>query len=177
MRLTGGAAIVDTGAVVLVNAAGVTLDLAGSDETIGSLAGGGATGGTVTNSVATDVTLTTAGNNASTTFAGVIENGAGAIALTKEGTGTFTLAGTNTYSGATHINGGVLSISSDANLGAAPGAPTAGHLSFDGGTLETTASFELNPNRGVALGAAVGRLMSTRLQRLRTTVLLLVLAL
>src|SRR5207253_534010 len=52
LKLQGGAAIADTGAVSLANVAGVTLDLAGTNETIGSLAGGGTTGGVVTNSTA-----------------------------------------------------------------------------------------------------------------------------
>ena len=44
----GGVAIADTSAVTLANVAGATLDLNGTNETIGSLAGGGATGGNVT---------------------------------------------------------------------------------------------------------------------------------
>ena len=38
----------------------------------------------------------------------------------------------------------------------APGSATAGHLTLNGGTLETTADFTLNSNRGVALGASNG---------------------
>src|SRR5438445_493641 len=37
LKLSGGAAIADTDAVVLANTAGVTLDLAGSSNTIGQL--------------------------------------------------------------------------------------------------------------------------------------------
>ncbi len=68
----------------------------------------------------------------------------GASTLVKSDHGTLVLAGENTYSGGTEIRGGVLSISRDANLGAA----TAG-LHFNGGTLATTAS--LNTGRAITL--------------------------
>ncbi len=57
--------------------------------------------------------------------------------LTKHGAGTLVLSGENRYTGGTHIAGGTLQIDRDANLGAA-----AGGLSFSGGTLATTASFD-----------------------------------
>ncbi|HVJ02212.1 MAG TPA: autotransporter-associated beta strand repeat-containing protein, partial [Sphingomonas sp.] len=63
---------------------------------------------------------------------------AGATSLTKTDLGTLILTGANTYSGGTVIDEGVLQVSSDANLGAA-----AGTLSFDGGTLRTTADMTI----------------------------------
>ena len=52
--------------------------------------------------------------------------------LIKVGTGTLTLTGTNTYSGGTGLDGGIVAINNDANLGTGP-------LTFDGGTLEALA--------------------------------------
>jgi fibronectin-binding autotransporter adhesin len=53
--------------------------------------------------------------------------------LIKVGSGTLTLLGTNTYSGGTRFDGGVVAVERDANLGTGP-------LSFNGGTLEALAS-------------------------------------
>lgn len=78
--------------------------------------------------------------------------------LVKTGTGTLTLSGPNTYSGGTTVSGGTLSVAADAGLGSAPVSAIAGHLTLDGGTLATTASFTLNTNRSIALGATGGGL-------------------
>ena len=84
-------------------------------------------------------------------YGGIID-GTASTSLTKVGTGTLELSGTNTYTGATTVAAGTLSIAADTNLGTAPAAPTAGHLTINaGGTLATTASFNLNTNRGLAL--------------------------
>lgn len=87
------------------------------------------------------------------TITGILTN---MSSFTKAGTGTLTLSGANTFTGSTSILGGTLSISADNNLGTAPGVATPGHLILDGGTLATTATFTLNANRGINLGAGNG---------------------
>ena len=100
----------------------------GFNNSIGSLAG---TGGTVTNSNAGAATLTAGGNNASTSFAGVIGNGAGTLALAKTGTGTLTLGGQNTYTGATTITEGTLALSGAGSIAASSGVTESGSGALD----------------------------------------------
>ncbi|WP_427308493.1 autotransporter-associated beta strand repeat-containing protein [Cupriavidus sp. H39] len=80
------------------------------------------------------------------TIAAVLQ---GTTGVTKTGLGTLVLSGANTYSGGTTISAGKLQISADANLG----GPSGG-LTFDSGTLATTASF--NSARAVTVTANGG---------------------
>jgi autotransporter-associated beta strand protein len=54
----------------------------------------------------------------------------GGVNLTKTTTATATLAGANTYTGVTNINGGIL------NLGSAGAIPAGGTIAFGGGTMQ-----------------------------------------
>jgi autotransporter-associated beta strand protein len=54
--------------------------------------------------------LTVGSNNLSTTVSGVISDGGAGGALVKVGTGTMTLSGSNTYTGATTVNAGTLEV-------------------------------------------------------------------
>ncbi len=78
----------------------------------------------------------------------------GASKIIKNNTGTLTLLGTNTFTGSTTINGGILDIFQDANLGTAPATPTPGQLTIAGGTLRLSnaVTLALNVNRNIALG-------------------------
>ncbi len=135
----------DTGAVTI---AGGTLNLGTHSDTVGAvtLSSGSITGsGTLfatSFNLSGPVTIST--------------NLGGPATLTRSGSGTTTLSGNNTYTGGTHILGGTLQISADANLGAEPASPTPGNITLDGGTLATTATFTLAPNRGIALGSSGG---------------------
>ncbi|WP_397474791.1 autotransporter domain-containing protein [Pusillimonas sp.] len=75
--------------------------------------------------------------------------GAGGITKTQEG--TVALSGANTYAGGTRLEGGVLSVASDANLGHADGP-----LTFNGGTLRITDSNFGETGRAVTLGEKGG---------------------
>ncbi|KUL97522.1 hypothetical protein DK26_00810 [Bosea sp. WAO] len=107
--LRAGAAGAFSAASAVTVASGASLDLAGFNQSIGSLAGAGA----VTLGAGT---LTTGSDGSSTTFAGAITGTGG---LTKAGAGTFTLSGTNGYSGATTVAGGTLRAGAAGALSAA----------------------------------------------------------
>jgi autotransporter-associated beta strand protein len=82
---------------------GATFDLAGFNDTIGSLSNGISGAGNVNLGGGQ---LTTGGNNAATTFSGVF-NSVGNLA--KEGTGTFTLTASNgLHATELSVNGGIL---------------------------------------------------------------------
>lgn len=87
-----------------------TFDLNGFNQTVGALQRTGANFGTggsfITNSGATASTLTVTGG--STTYNGIIQNGAGVVNLTTGG--TLTLQGANTYTGSTTVNAGTLKV-------------------------------------------------------------------
>jgi len=113
--------------------------------TIGSLEGTGAVllGGN---------TLTVGSNNLTTTFSGSVTGGGG---LTKVGTGTLTLSGSNNYSGATTVNNGTLTI--DNNNTTIQRLPLTSSIAVNsGGTLllaqsGSASTDRINNNAGVTL--------------------------
>src|SRR5690606_5734697 len=123
---------------IFAGAAGgaVTVDATQSFDTLQfSTNGYTLTGGTLAISPASGTAGTlNIDNGVSTTIGSTIADGLG-NSLRKTGGGTLVLTGTNTYSGGTLLLGGVLSISSAANLGA-----TSGGLTFVGGTLQSPAA-------------------------------------
>ena len=104
--LSGGAALADTVAVNLGTAA-ANLSLTAS-ERIGSLTGVAGT------AVTLGVNTLTTGDATNTSYAGVIGGVGGA--LTKVGSGTFTLSGANTFSGPVTVSAGSLALSGGAAL-------------------------------------------------------------
>ena len=165
-----------TGAFAVNNSA-ANLTLSGSNTysgtttlTAGALTIGGAgylgSGGI---SIGATATFTYASSSAKT-LSGVI-SGPGALVLNcpTSALPNLTLSGTNTFTGRITINGGLLQISSDGNLGTAPASPVANQITLNGGLtngLRSTGTFTLNANRGITLGAAGGSLHASANQTL-----------
>lgn len=103
---------------------------------------------------APDTILRVDPNVVATINAPIVDGADGPGKVTKTDGGTLTLAGNNTYSGGTAIDGGLLQVAADQNLGSASGA-----LSLDGGTLATTATF--TSERSVTLLANGGTFAPT----------------
>jgi fibronectin-binding autotransporter adhesin len=99
------------------------------------------------------VTLNSAGGTIDTQgFQSTVNQGiTGSGSLTKAGSGTLVLNGANSYASGTVINGGVVRVSNDGNLGAASGG-----ITFNGGTLQLNSSFDLNNGRAITLNTPGG---------------------
>ena len=86
--------------------------------------------------------------------------GGGSSGITKIGNGTMTLGATvaSTYTGGTHINGGILVISATAAIGdSVLGATGAGNgISMNGGALFNNITSGWTTNRDISLGAGGG---------------------
>ncbi|MFN0077667.1 MAG: beta strand repeat-containing protein, partial [Prosthecobacter sp.] len=138
---------------------------------VGSLSGSGI----VQNGSSTNSGLTVSGN-ISTTFSGVIQNGGtGSMFLTKMGAvTTLTLSGSNTYTAATTITGGTLSVSSLAdggsasNIGASTNAAAnlilnnaTAVLKYTGATVSTDRLFSIGSSGGTLDASGTGALSFT----------------
>jgi autotransporter-associated beta strand protein len=135
---TAGQALGSGNSVTLANASGAILDISSGTttngiQTIGALAGGGTTGGNVTLGANT---LTLGLDNSIATYAGAISGTAG---ITKIGTGTQTLTGTNIYIGVTRVNAGTLALDFSASSAPVTNIIAATSvLNLAGGTLGLT---------------------------------------
>jgi autotransporter-associated beta strand protein len=119
-----------TGAVNLSSANNVLLALNGLAETAAGLTGGGSSAFVSLGSGGA-LSINDAGT---TTFAGII-TGSGSVA--KIGSGTTTWSGNNNFTGSLALNGGVLSVAGDANLG----DPSVAISFSNSGGLAATTSF------------------------------------
>jgi fibronectin-binding autotransporter adhesin len=137
------------GAVVMANVATANLVLSGpAAVSIGSLSGGGTTGGNVSivgtaPSVAPGA-LTLGSDGLDKTYAGILSGGAGGII--KIGLGAQTFTGANTYTGGTTISGGTLLASNSTGSATGPGAVAvnAGTLGGANGTINGATAIAAN---------------------------------
>jgi fibronectin-binding autotransporter adhesin len=90
-----------------------TLDLDGNNATIGGLSDGGVSTGTITSSAGNPI-LTLNSSAATNSFSGTIS---GSLGLNKIGTSTFTMSGSNSYTGLTNVSNGTLVVASNSALG------------------------------------------------------------
>ena len=149
--LTVNAAILGDSLTLAAGSGDVTFDNAiGGSTALGNL--NITTGALTAGAIKAQGTLTVT-NSDTSSITGVISEQA-TLALTKAGSGTLTLSGTNTFTGSTTINAGTISIGADNSLGAAPDSVDIDHLTINGGTLNTSATFSLATNRGITIGAS-----------------------
>jgi len=129
-----GAANVFSANSAVILSTGGTLNLGNSNQTIASLSG---TGGQVilSTSSSSPATLTVGGNNTSTAYAGTISGFGG---LSKVGTGTLTLSGSSTYTGATTISAGTLAGGALNSL-----SPNSAFSIANGATLDISAASQI----------------------------------
>ncbi|MGH8023831.1 MAG: autotransporter-associated beta strand repeat-containing protein, partial [Limisphaerales bacterium] len=133
-----------TGGATMNNRNGnVTIQLGGLDGGLGTTLTGAS-------AISAPTLYSIGGNNNDAVFAGAITDGKGTTAITKAGTGTWTVTGANTYSGGTMVSGGALVINNAAGSGTGSGAVTVngGALAGDGsisGSVTVNAGGTLAP--------------------------------
>ena len=149
-QIVGGYNVSSIGFIATpVGPATLYLDLGGLATSVGTLFGTGI----VTNSGSSAATLTIGLDNASKTFSGVIQDGAGATALTKAGTGTQTLSGINTYTGVTTIASGTLALTGAGSIANSSEVLANSVFDISGVSGAGTAIQSLSGTGSVALGS------------------------
>jgi autotransporter-associated beta strand protein len=126
---------------VLIN--GGTLDLGVYSDTVGAVTVG-VNGGSIIGSSGVFTGSSYTFNNSSAAL--ISARLAGSGSLTQAGGGATTLSRLNSYSGGTFLNAGALIVEDDANLGSVSGS-----ITFNGGTLNSIASFTLSATRSISL--------------------------
>jgi autotransporter-associated beta strand protein len=139
---TGGLSQIGSGTLILTgsNSYSGTTTISSGTLQIGS----GSTTGTLGTSGVTNNAALVFNRSNSYSVSNVI-SGTGSV--TQSGSGTLTLSGTNLYSGATDVNSGTISITSEANLGTWGGGvnvASGGTLNFNAATIAGAGTLTLN---------------------------------
>ena len=141
-QVLGASAVPVTVGASAGDAATATLDLDGNNLTVGSLSGG--SGGSVTTSASGAVSLSVGVPACSTSvFAGTLADGGGTLGLIVNGQGTLVLSGSNSYSGGTTVEDGILDATNSTAL------PYGSSLTVGGG-----GTFLFDPSSSAGLPAA-----------------------
>lgn len=144
-KAVSATAISSASAFTVANVAGATLDIQGFNNSIGSLAGGGGTGGNVLLGTAT---LSLGSDNSSTSYSGTI-TGTGTGGIQKVGSGAFTFNGTAGYTGLTIISAGTFRAGGDLTFDGVVSINTGGL--FDCNGFQSSAFYiSFNAQRQVA---------------------------
>ena len=130
--------------------------------------GGSGSGGTqsVTGNITSgtsDLSFFTANGSSLRVGSIITNNGTSVVGVTKNGNGILDFSEgnnqtkvSNTFSGKTVINGGILFINAEGQLGTNPGAFVADQLTLNGGELRSSAAVSFNVNRGITVGPQGG---------------------
>jgi autotransporter-associated beta strand protein len=130
LDLGGGTLTVDQGGILIPSAVTGAVNISNGTLTSGWSTGSG------------DLMLYNYGTGTTTISAGITDN-AGRVNLVNAGSGTTVLQGANTYTGNTYLNGGVLQISSEGQLGAIDGSIdrlARVYVGFNNGASKTNAA-------------------------------------
>jgi len=129
LALSGSGTIASSSGVTLSSTSIFDISQVTTGTTIGALSG---SSGTV---VALGSKTLILGTNTNTLYSGIIQDGGigGGTAgnLTKQGTGTLTLVGNNSYTGLTTINTGTLALSDSGAIATSSGVTLSGSSTFD----------------------------------------------
>jgi len=139
-----------------------TFDMNGREEAINGLTSTGV-GGTITNTAtATASKLYVGHQGATSTFGGVINDGAGTVAIEKIGAGALTLTGASNFTGGLTQTAGTVTVNAGATLGNTPITVTANTFILNGTqgsgaiAVNGTSIFEGAGTSGGTLTAATG---------------------
>jgi len=143
-------ALDNSGRVTLADVANAALVI-DRNETIGSLAGGGATGGNVT--VNSGNTLSVGNDNTNTTYSGSLQGDGG---FTKVGTGTTTFDGSNGLTGNLTISSGTVAINANDVFNDAMDLTLSGGTFATNGRADTMDTFTLTADSAINFRGETG---------------------